>query len=270
MRAHEILLEYGNRSRSKPLTVEEFNQLRPKIEIALQKAEQGVRIYRGVDTRSKMMYTDPTGSERVSANTTNTLTLLLSHMLPSWKSWPKRSRSLICSGDYEYASSYSPSRRARIVLPIGNPDIGIVPASDFWYGFPTATTPPPDEFNRLFMMFYKNFDEFFNRNVIISGSNTDQDLLMRELKAIDQAVANDPEDMKKLIDKLNWTSGHHLKMIKMLASGDVIKSIDKYYNPDSNDFELTPLSGLTVNNNEMWFSAPAVLIHPVEFDKLMN
>ena len=93
MRAHEILFEsdYGDKkSRSKPLTVDQFNKLRPKIEIALQKAEQGVKIYRGVRiSRDRydvtMMYTNPTRSERVSANTSNELTLLISRILPSWQ-----------------------------------------------------------------------------------------------------------------------------------------------------------------------------------------
>ena len=268
MKVNEILLEVarGSERRSRPLSLEEFNELRPKLQIALQKAEQGVRIYRGLeDTKAKMLYTDPTNSERVSANTLNFLTLLLSHVLPSWKAWPKRSRSLICSGDYSYADSYG---KPFIVLPIGNPKIGVAPTTDIWYSFLNAPQSP--EFNSLFGRFLKIVNEVFKRNVLMYSNNTDVELLTREIKAIDQAVKTDPEKMKELVDNLGWVSGVHLDMIKMLTSGNAIKSIDKYYNPIKNGFVLKPLDQLTATENEIWFSAPAVLVSPKQFDILMN
>ena len=59
-------------------------------------------------------------------------------------------------------------------------------------------------------------------------------------------------------------------MVKILTSGDAIKTIDRYYSPDSNGFKLTPLSELKASFNELWFSAPAVLISPEQFDRLMK
>jgi Asp-tRNA(Asn)/Glu-tRNA(Gln) amidotransferase C subunit len=113
-------------------------------------------------------------------------------------------------------------------------------------------------------------NEVFKRNVLLYSNNTDVELLTREIKAIDQAVKTDPEKMKELVDNLGWESGVHLDMIKMLTSGNAIKSIDKYYNPIKNGFVLKPLDQLTATENELWFSAPAVLVSPKQFDILMN
>jgi len=285
MRAHEILFEsdYGDKkSRSKPLTVDQFNKLRPKIEVALQKAEQGVKIYRGVRiSRDRydvtMMYTNPTRSERVSANTSNELTLLISRILPSWQNWPKRSRSLICSGDYDYAEGYSSIGKPFIVLPIGNPNIGVVSDRDFWDGF-NSILPSPSVFNDLFRQFLKVFNEVFERNILIPRNNMDVELLKSELKVIDHAVVAEREKMLEVLKEYKdlldtsysiWSQDYPI-MVKMLASGDAIKSIDKYYSPTINGFKLVPLSQLEANNNELWFSAPAVLIHPDQFDELIK
>jgi hypothetical protein len=275
MKIDEILLEadYGDKqSRSTPLSVEEFKKLLPNLQVALQQAEKGVRIYRGLRRFDvTMLYTDPTKSERVSANTSNELTLLVSSVLPSWKSWPKRSRSLICTGSYEYAKSYT-SGDPLIVLPIGNPDIGVVPDKDFWDGF--GNLPPPSDFNDLFRQFNGGFRHVFQRKFHIPRNNVDVELLQNEIKAIDSAVVTEPEKMKEVIAYFlgshTWNPVYQKQMVKILTSGDAIKTIDRYYSPDANGFELRPLSELKASFNELWFSAPAVLISPEQFDRLMN
>jgi len=59
------------------------------------------------------------------------MTLLMDN-LPSWKAYPKRSKSIICATEKNNSSSYG---RVYYIYPTDECDIGIVPANDVWDGF---------------------------------------------------------------------------------------------------------------------------------------
>lgn len=74
---------------------------------------------------------DSSKMERKSANTYNYYTLWFDNH-PTWKKFPKRSKSWICTTKYSYSTNYGyPS----FVFPIGNPTVGICPSNDIWSSF---------------------------------------------------------------------------------------------------------------------------------------
>lgn len=88
-------------------------------------------LYRGVDGNDPYNIVDPTKTERKSAYTSNHTTLLIDN-LPSWKNYPKRSRSIICTLDGGVAGGYGQKFR---VIPSDNCKFGVCPRSDIWYSF---------------------------------------------------------------------------------------------------------------------------------------
>ncbi len=81
-----------------------------------------------------------TPGERVAQGVSNISTRLISDILPSWRSIPKRNNSIICTNDYyetlEYVS-YGLRRKGvvYIVIPPNDARITISPGIDFWYTF---------------------------------------------------------------------------------------------------------------------------------------
>lgn len=265
----EILLEADTEyNRSKVLTVDEFKAYMPKLELALAKTEQGHKIFRGSPNPYPILYNDPTSYERVSRNTSNELTLLMSHVLPSWQSWPKRSRSLICSNHFGTASSYSRNQGAYIVLPLGDPDIAIVPGGDLWDSFKMY---PPD--------FNQNFDDIFRTfRLVVPTAKwpakivTPQDMV-QVLKTYDAIIQKNPDIIETLRDEISGSRLHGIAtMLDLVTSGNSISSLDTFLSPTSNEFTKVKYKDFfaTGANNEIWFSGPAVLIRSDLFDKLMN
>lgn len=271
MLINEILFEDA-KSRSQVLDRDGFKKLLPQLSIALKQQEAGNRIYRGTPSQTAIIYVDPTTSERASRNTSNQYNLLFSHVLPSWKNWPKRSRALICSGDYNTARAYSTSGAPYIVLPLDNPNIGVCPYYDFWDSFEIT----PNTFNDLFVDFYKTFRMIYSEeypNINWPDSTNDLESLLQAIQFIEKLSAEDPKTMARVADDFEssgWGSGGRRILIKIFTSGNIINELSKFYDPKKNGFTLTPYSSYQSTTTEVWVSAPCVLIKPNAFDSLIN
>jgi hypothetical protein len=87
------------------------------------------RIFRGITgANEETTLIDPAQFTRVSRNTSNTYTLIIDNS-PAWKEYPKRSKSIICTTDYDVAADYG---NPYLVLPYDGSKIGVCPTSDIW------------------------------------------------------------------------------------------------------------------------------------------
>lgn len=130
------LLQHLNERRTKYVGKEDaIKVIRAKCKKHVKAITSGNRphIYRGIQGYHENYGIVDIGSEddRRSKNTTNHMTLLMDN-LPSWKSYPKRSQSIICSTNSSNASSYG---SLYMVYPTDQCNIGVCPASDIWDGF---------------------------------------------------------------------------------------------------------------------------------------
>lgn len=66
---------------------------------------------------------------RVSANTSNEFTLMVDNVLSSWKNYPKRSESFICSTSQFQAEAFGD---LHLLFPLGNANVGICSENDMW------------------------------------------------------------------------------------------------------------------------------------------
>ena len=103
------LYNYLNENRSQEITEDQFDNLLEKncSDIIKIYKQTGEYIYRGLSGgRSPYIHIDPTKSIRKSRNTSNFYTIMFDEILPSWKQYPLRSKSIICATSIKVAMSY--------------------------------------------------------------------------------------------------------------------------------------------------------------------
>jgi hypothetical protein len=135
MRFHEIKESYEDNHNDGKVNVDMIKnkygaEIASKVEHFIKPEN---RIYRGMKATSNIIMFDGTKLNRKSANTENFYTLLLD-ILPEWKHWPSRSKSLICATSEEISSDFGD---IYYVIPLENQMVGICPDDDIWTSFGT-------------------------------------------------------------------------------------------------------------------------------------
>jgi hypothetical protein len=134
----KILLASGEGWKGGPLTTDEFKQhINNDFSEAYNQYLKGHTIYRGDRGSFDIQYIIP--GNRKSQNTHNHYTELFSNILESWKDFPKRNHSIICTNSLSYAKHY----RSNIykVFPKNGTKLGICSANDIWDSFRVFLEP---------------------------------------------------------------------------------------------------------------------------------
>lgn len=222
------------------------------------------QIYRGLPGKFDYGFVQPSQYVRQSRNTENYYTLMIDNF-PSWKKYPKRSRSLICSSDVYYASGFGNLYQ---VFPEKNGLIGVCSEMDIWSSFPMLGDHDLDAFNTF-------LKEMFQEAMIISKGleaklvgrlsglmeikvPTYNDLL-RYFKVCDSV---DRKVLKRSLPdstELFWS-----KKIDYLDKHDVplLKVLEDALDPDRNDFELIRYGQKPIpkKDREVWTDSNCLLI----------
>lgn len=203
---------------------------------ALTAFNNGRAIFKGLlGVTVPIMETDPTKVERKSANTYNHYTLLLDN-LPSWRWYPKRSRSLICSTSQSRATKYG---TVYLVLPFNEAKIGVCSKDDIWRGFNLDTN---------LGVFVEDLKE-----VEISDDSYQQ-LLSSTLRIKYDVIDKFRDDLSM------YHFCNNLKKSETIE--DVEKAYDMLLNPNLNEFELTNVRDIPKwgSNREVWTDSKSYLI----------
>lgn len=229
-----------------------LEQYGPQIEVALKAFKEGRRIFRGVPSGAQAMIVDPTKVERKAANTFNFMNIMQGS-LPSWKGWPQRNRSLICTTSYKTAAAYGFDGRFT-VLPFGDPVIGIVPSDDWFRSF-TQYGGPQWVNNELSNFYAGMYDVEHKARVPLPETKPQFYAAIKQLQAWSQA---NPDKVKKIL-QLNPGS----KFIKaLLAEPSFVEGLNNLLDPATNGFKMMPMSTFKAGKDvEVWFSGPALLVH---------
>jgi len=107
------------------------------LEKYCSKALKGQPIYRGVDDYTENYYTITPSDfdERTSPYADHNYYNLLLSNLPSWSSYPKRNKSIICTTDINNAERRAHRKHPYYVIPTNSAKIAVCPANDIWYSF---------------------------------------------------------------------------------------------------------------------------------------
>lgn len=127
--------------------------LKEEFSSAFIKWHQGNCIYRNCHDHGDIFIAEP--QLRTSSDTSNEYTALISELLPSWSSFPKRNRCFIASTCSFIADEYSgPQRSTYCVFPLNRAEIALCSNRDMWESFPSLERETGicniDMFNKTF------------------------------------------------------------------------------------------------------------------------
>lgn len=238
-------------------------------------------IYRGVN--SSFVNSHPItllnySTERVSANTSNLYNLLVSNYLPSWKTFPKRNKSFICSTSSDRALGYSEDNSACIVIPQDSNPIGICNTFDFWYSFGNVQKEleinDMSVFNRSLQTFMTNVGRILDIEIkpvnskTLENSNSSEQNLLKTINVLKSLTPKELNDKKMSIDGLNlipfdifYKYITNDKVINKNKKIDLLLILDKILDPRSNKFSIDNYKGAIQHENvEVWMEGPCILI----------
>ena len=269
MRAHELMFETPQPRdvfRSQIKTWQDLEQALPRIQTAIERFQKGFLIYRGLKyTADSVLFKPemPKGT-RSSANTSNYYTLFTDNNV-RWKDYPPRSASVIGSNNYSIAENYG---HPYVLLPEGDPIIGIASENDFWFSFP-----------RLYDIGLDSLDEL---NYEISNimkywldkpkyRPTSWQEFKKDLQQIDQINYLSFPNLPKKESELYITRNH---LLKFQPGTTMEEKLDYLLDPQANGIELTRLSSFKYekrSSHEVWFNSPCWLIqYDLMQDNLSN
>lgn len=223
-------------------------------------------IYRGVAGAppDKLMVVDPkVGAPRKSANISNHYTILLDN-ISSWRKYPKRSKSIICSTKRVGASSYG---TPFAVFPYDNSKIGVCPKDDLWESFRSTI----GSLQTFTWQLNKLLKHAASGEPNLSGLRSDDDIKsMRAMmdkadELLASGVSGEWGDGIFGVKEYKWMKNYNGNMYKML---------NKQFNPVKNGFKLKVAGdSLPDKETEVWTDGKSVMINisqPGQFDALMK
>ncbi len=207
-------------------------------------------------------FIDPSKFERTSANTSNEYTWL-TDKASTWKDYPDRSKSLICTlkDDISTAESFG---TVHIVIPKNGANFGVCSNNDFWFSFPVLKSLKTkvdnmDEFN----VFMKNVLMFFTKHEQISDLFTaygpryrDAESFLKVLEIANENVKSDKYE-KFLTDDLK----HDLASV-ISGKQSLREFFESIIDPAKNGFNTSKYADLKqFSKREVWTDSDCLLIN---------
>ena len=171
--------------------------------------------------------------------------------LPSWKSYPKRSRSIICSTTLDGAYGYGNNMDKKVIIPFDGSKIGLCADHDLW-----------DSWNNISSVHL--FISSLNKELIEYGISDVDDKSWSSLKkALIKLSVGDVNE------RGIYNFGNILK--NWDGNGDFIKHIDNILSPKSNGFKLLKAGDkLPSKGQEAWVGGKCVIIKSDVFEEFIK
>ena len=225
----------------------------------------GNKLYRGIDLSVKFLEVDNSSIERKSTTmNSNNYNRLLSDILPSWKKYPKRNKSVICGTSMGIAKGYG--SHIYIVLPKNTASIGFCPTADIWDSFKYAYEMlEKDEI--VFKALYKSklidkmrsnyLDNYPNIDTITRNNIPD----VLKFYSGDQLYSFDGK-VQQILNRCNLTLEEFLDL--KVDNIDLKTYFDEYFDPEKNKFylskNLNDIDSKNYDRNEVWTDSKCLLI----------
>ena len=257
MKAHEILYDAvsyakspAKQYKSQKTSWQQLAEALPRLATAISQFNKGARIYRGLNRLEPILFKPemPRGT-RSSANTQNYYTLFVDNSA-AWAQFPPRSSGVICSTVYSKADLYG---RVYVVLPEGNPVIGIAPQDDFWASFEKRLNHIGNlkDLNDGIKEIAKEWLQIKN------FQPTSWPELQQVLQAIDDKNYFSFPNLPKIPLKNDWAE----PLLQQRPGTTMEQKLSWWLDPKANGFKTVPLSNFKVKgDHEIWFSAPCWFI----------
>ena len=258
---------------------------------AFEALKSGIAIYRGDASLNGRKVIGVTPGTRTSQYTSNIYTSLFSCVLPSWKSFPRRDKSIICTNDDATAYNYA-SGNVFYVFPKNGAKIGICPTRDIWLSFEATLYKDYGlndlkEFNDDVLKYISLlFDT--DKRIVTKQFKTDNDDQIKEIfnniEDETRRVINDTyldfvddknineldeniidigiEDFSAHIGQRYFNGVNFIEtLIRKAYYGQLIPWLDEILTPKKNKFKIGSVFDIPNNTkNELWFSNHCIMI----------
>ena len=251
MKFSEYLLVTENRAEE--LSWMGAEQLLKKCQYAVNSK---LAIYRGMATESEETYFFGDGKfdiPRRSAHTSNYSTLIIDNT-PAWSTFPKRSKSYICTTDPEYASDHGVVYE---VYPFDGANIGICSDSDFWYSFHKLQSITIDDINAFNKMIQNTLYHHFNK---APRNDTTFENIQHGCAAVDEYLKSINYDYRQL-PPYELESRERQALEKLTKNHTpFLTGIMNILDPITNGFKQTTINNIKSlpSRREVWTDAPCV------------
>jgi len=196
-------------------------------------------IYRGIDSNDIFGYVKPSNFTRESAYAWKNYYTLLLDNLPSWKDYPKRSKSIITSTDDDYAEGFGGS--LYVVFPVNNAKLAVAPSSDIWSSFNYFDNYGLFDLNDLNYLIYDTLEYNYS---IIKNKNVDTWKKLENILKDERIKVRKKTTRKKYpYDKTLWDA------------------IVPFMDPKKNGFKIiSPKNTIPKGDHEMWTDADCYVL----------
>lgn len=216
-------------------------------------------MYRGLgQSIDPYLKISPENFERISAYTENYYTTLFDN-LPSWKEYPKRGKSIICSNLMNRARNYG---NIYYVIPREGCKIAVCPADDIWNSFRNTYKQGLYHFIKALIGCMSLYNMHNNE---INDMETFDDIkkVLEYIEYINYNTTDSPKNFE------NYSHYNYLISIwNSYRNGkklDLLQFFDEYLlNPNVNKFKLYTYpfdSDEMEYNRELWTDEDSILIH---------
>ncbi len=246
MKFIQYLLTEGRRS--KPIKIDDaFKWIKKNAKKSFESSKKGNIIYRGLQSDSGSLLVDPMkGKPRKSAYVgSNYYTLLLDN-LSSWKQYPKRSKSIICTTDKHKAEDYG---SAYIVLPKDGSKIGVCPDDDIFTSFKYLFSKSQNSY----MGEWSTDMSALSTNLGLKNSDKNWKSILKLFKTLDDTDTSG----------VNWWP-------KYLSGGDSLKTMEDLLDPRKNKFALKKSGDILPYDREVWTDGESIMLSPYIWEELSN
>ena len=242
-----------NEGRGKRLEMDEAKALLKRFcKQALYGYTKGNMLYRGVmgNTDNYMLY--KSAGMRRSKNTSNYYTLFISNA-GTWKGYPRRDKSFICSSSFSYATSFG---TVYAVFPYDGAKIGVAPARDFWGSFKKSMNTSKD---------MDDWNDSFERIISLGGwkmSDSSLSVVLSFMKKFDTKYRAGDINLESLEMALD-SRGYHSMDVDWFFSkykGDFLDVVAKTLDPKKNGFQLMKVGDNYPDGVECWTDSPCIFV----------
>ena len=285
-------LNENTKNKYKPLNKEiVLDYLNNEFSDAWKAYFEGHILYRGIKkyfNYSDFTYVVP--GIRVSADSSNIYTKLISDILPSWRNYPKRSNSTICTTSKSTALYYTKNSKSEtstngvlVVFPRNGAKIAVASTDDMWGSFHTLTENGIDEldsFNYRFALFIKVVlskidNKEYNLNDInkyfLQGNNKILKIFNKIEYFIKQINKNQLKQfISNIYDAISTCVFFEELIMSIYSGGTIIDFLDIILNPKENGFSLMNIKQISQGNREVWFSSDYITIKLTSINELMK
>ena len=238
-----------------------------KYEAGIQRFKNKKSLYRGIKSGMEIIGIKEVDLIRPSSYTANYYNVWTSESDP-WKDFPKRNKSIIATTRYDKAEGYG---NVYVVLPEGNPTVGVTHASDMWMAFDRVSQI--DGLAGTFAWFgnlgsmNQFFDDLLDTAGEMTGSIKSLDDLEMISDVVEQAMKADTRPHDESTQWAMFDNYHH--QIMKLFDYSMISLMEWALDPSANGIATAPLSIVPDGGGEVWLEGDAILVRPDVLRKVL-